>query len=113
MSPLDINPHVLICFVVLFDIAAFDAKFSTIMLPAKISLQGLETVAVPAAKDIRERMEVKSSRRSSALKESQFLECDNLALLALRCEHDLQVFRAMLATHMCAMKDGRLEALSP
>lgn len=65
------------------------------------------TVAVPAASEIMERMEVKLSRRKSPLKESPFLTIKNLAFGDLGAEQIPKILRASPSVHTYAMKDDR------
>lgn len=74
MSTVDLNCSVLTTLVVLFDVPAFEAKFIALELSMTNFLEWFATVAVPVANEIMENMEVSVSRRSSALRMSQFLK---------------------------------------
>lgn len=56
-------------------------------------------------------MKVKVSRKKSALKEFQFLESQNLALLELKTEQIRQPLRAFWAIHSYSIKDGWIRAV--
>lgn len=69
------------------------------------------TAAVPAAKEILESMEVEALLRKSALKISQFLENEDLAVCELRAKQISHVLRALLPVHTYALQDGRSQEL--
>lgn len=86
MSTVDFNCSVLICFFVPIDILASSSKFTSLELPIKIFSELVATAAVPVAKEIMARMEVRLLRRKSALKESEFLKSEDLELHKLGAE---------------------------
>lgn len=56
----------LISFIVLFESAAFKAKFTFFDVPENSSLLWVATAAVPAVREVMKKMEVNVSRRRSA-----------------------------------------------
>lgn len=77
---------VLIAFGVLFDSPNLKKRFHFFELLVMMFLDGVAKVEVPAAKETMERNEVKALRRRYALKISQFLNSEHLALRTLKTE---------------------------
>lgn len=74
MSLLDINYSAMLSFIVLFDTVALKAKLSSLELPRNSPLKLVGTEIATTAKEIMNRVELKSLWRTSALNELQFLE---------------------------------------
>lgn len=68
-------------------------------------------MAVTAAKLVMNIVEVKFSRRKSALRKSQFLKQKYLALRELAIEQAHPVVRVCIAAHTKAKKNGRIQEL--
>lgn len=86
MNTFNIKRSVVISFFVVFGTATFKAKIISPQLPVMILSKRVATAAVPVAKEIIGRIEVRVSRKQTALKDSQFLESKNLALCKLGTE---------------------------
>lgn len=104
----DINQTMLIYFVLLFNITRLRAKYSSVELPVNRFSGWVEIAAVPAEKDIMERMVFSDLRRQLALKDSQFQTGRNLALCRFGSVQIFRVFRALPAIYTYVMKDARI-----
>lgn len=108
MSTADINRNVLISFAVLYDSLASETRFNLLRVAMKSFLEWAETEAFPAAKDIKESIEVKALRRKFIVRMFQFLKAEDLALRNLRVDQIWQALRSSLPDHIYTQKDGRI-----
>lgn len=106
-----INHSILNSFVALFEIHVFEGGFNLPNLPLKSLSECLVMAVDSAAKKAMETMEGTVSRKKSALRTSQFLKSEKLALPELGSEQISQVFRSSPATYTYALKDSRTREL--
>lgn len=108
LSTVHINRSALISFVVPFENVAFEERFNFIEITVKSLLEYIITVAVGAAKEITESMQVNALRRNFILSLSQILKSGSLALHQLGTVKILHGLSASPAFHKYAPKDDRI-----
>lgn len=86
MSTIDINCSMRFSILVVLGALVLDTKHDALGLPAKSSLESAAIAAVPAAKENTESMEFKISGRKPALRVSQILKGEHMALWKLESE---------------------------
>lgn len=111
MITVDIKGTLLIFFIVLYETPTFEARFNFPELFVRGFLEWVATAAIPAADETMESMDVRASRRKSALKVSQLLRSETLRLCELGTKQTRLVLRAPLAFYTYALKDGRIRKL--